>query len=101
MFLGLFALLALIAALSARAARTAVISAPGTATTSGAAGLTTAITRLLPFTTLIIAAFVPLAAGLYLLTSTAWTLAERTVLGRRFAAPASGSAVVPMAGSAR
>jgi len=91
-FLGLFALLAVIAALSARAARTDQASP---------AGLTTAITRLLPFTTLIIAAFVPLAAGLYLLTSTAWTLTERMVLRRRIAAPASGSVVVPMAGSAR
>jgi YidC/Oxa1 family membrane protein insertase len=29
-----------------------------------------------------LAAFVPLAAGLYLLTTTGWTLAERTVLRR-------------------
>ena len=48
--------------------------------------MTAAITRLLPFTTLVIAAFVPLAAGLYLLTSAAWTLAERTVLRRRIGA---------------
>jgi YidC/Oxa1 family membrane protein insertase len=112
-FLGLFALLGVVAALSARAARTAAkagpvaqpatTAKPGTARTDQAspAGLTSAITRLLPFTTLIIAAFVPLAAGLYLLTSTAWTLTERTVLRRRIAAPASDSAVVPMAGSAR
>ena len=91
-FLGLFALLAVIAALSARAARTDQASP---------AGLTTAITRLLPFSTLIIAAFVPLAAGLYLLTSTAWTLTERMVLRRRIAVPASGSVVIPMAGTAR
>jgi YidC/Oxa1 family membrane protein insertase len=30
------------------------------------------------------AAIVPLAAGLYLLTTTAWMLGERTVLPRRF-----------------
>jgi YidC/Oxa1 family membrane protein insertase len=37
-----------------------------------------------PFASLVTAAIVPLAAGLYLLTTTAWTLAERTVLRRRF-----------------
>jgi len=36
----------------------------------------------LPFATVAIAAFVPLAAGLYLATSTAWTLAERALLAR-------------------
>jgi YidC/Oxa1 family membrane protein insertase len=38
--------------------------------------------RFLPFGTLVTAAFIPLAAGLYLLTTTAWTLLERTVLMR-------------------
>ena len=41
------------------------------------------MTRLIPFTTVIIAMFVPLAAGLYLLTTTWWTLAERVMLRRR------------------
>ncbi len=63
--------------------------------------MTAAITGLLPFTTLLIAAFVPLAGGLYLLTSAAWTLAERTVLRRRIAVPASGAGPLPLAGSAR
>ncbi|NQX12711.1 membrane protein insertase YidC [Microbacteriaceae bacterium VKM Ac-2855] len=36
----------------------------------------------LPLTTVIVAAFVPLAAALYLLVTTAWTLAEREVLHR-------------------
>lgn len=36
----------------------------------------------LPFMTAVIAAFVPLAAALYLMTTTAWTLGERWVLGR-------------------
>lgn len=39
------------------------------------------IARLLPYGTLLSAAFLPLAAGLYLLTTTAWTVVERTVLG--------------------
>ncbi|GAA3728505.1 YidC/Oxa1 family membrane protein insertase [Spinactinospora alkalitolerans] len=34
----------------------------------------------LPFATVLFAAFVPLAAGLYLATSAAWTVAERTAL---------------------
>lgn len=33
-----------------------------------------------------LAAVVPLAAGLYLLTATSWTLLERAVLRRRIAA---------------
>ncbi len=41
------------------------------------------VTRLLPYVTVVIAAFAPLAAAIYLLTTTAWTLAERRVfLGR-------------------
>ncbi len=52
---------------------------PDTGGTSGAPG---ALARLLPYGTVVVAAFVPLAAGLYLATTTAWTLAERTVLGR-------------------
>ena len=122
-FLGLFALLAVIAWLSARAARSATVSSAGlapaprtkagtakagtaksgtpkTAKQLNPAGLTV-ITRLLPFTTLVIAAFVPLAAGLYLLTSTAWTLAERVVLRRRIAPPVNGAVAVPTGGSAR
>ncbi|MFC4052146.1 hypothetical protein ACFOY4_20880 [Actinomadura syzygii] len=35
-----------------------------------------------PFGTIVVAAVVPLAAGLYLLTSGAWTAAERAVLRR-------------------
>ena len=34
-----------------------------------------------------VAAVTPLAAGIYLLTTTAWTLAERAVLARRIALP--------------
>jgi YidC/Oxa1 family membrane protein insertase len=40
------------------------------------------LARLLPFGTLLTAAFVPLAAGLYLLTTTTWTVVERTILQR-------------------
>ncbi|MGO1411516.1 MAG: YidC/Oxa1 family membrane protein insertase, partial [Microbacterium sp.] len=41
-----------------------------------------------------IAAFVPLAAALYLLTTTAWTLGERIILRRVLGgAPGAGEAV--------
>lgn len=38
--------------------------------------------RILPFGTVIVAAFLPLAAALYLLVTTTWTAAERSVLWR-------------------
>ncbi len=108
-FLGLFAALAAIAYLSVRIAR--VASAPGAAITgaiaagsvaagtvvagTGAAGLGAAGTgglaalgRMLPYTTVIVAAFVPLAAVLYLVTTTGWTTAERAIMRRwRLALP--------------
>jgi YidC/Oxa1 family membrane protein insertase len=99
-FLGLLALLALVAALSARAARTAQAPAgtePAAGQPAGAAG---ALIRLLPYTTVLIAAFVPLAAGLYLLTSTAWAAAERGLLRRRISPAASASPAGKLAGSA-
>lgn len=39
----------------------------------------------LPFATVIVAALVPLAATIYLATTTTWTLIERAILRRRFA----------------
>lgn len=60
---------------------------PPTAGAPGAAGAQPAgvpswITSLLPYLTAVFAAFLPLAAGLYLLTTTAWTLLERSLLRR-------------------
>jgi YidC/Oxa1 family membrane protein insertase len=107
-FAGLFMLLAAVGWLSARMARRAGGPAgpggtpastrapagtrrPGAgagaadaaaAGATAASGAQAALARVLPFATVAIAAFVPLAAGLYLATSTAWTLAERAVLGR-------------------
>ena len=77
-FAVLFALLALAGLGSARAARR--MAGPGSQ--DATARLTAALARVAPFSTMIFAAFVPLAAGLYLLTTAAWTLAERTVLRR-------------------
>src|SRR5690242_1539962 len=86
-FAGVFVLLAGMGWLSARMARRAgsTAAAAGTgpvAGTGAGSGTVAALVRLLPFATVAIAAFVPLAAGLYLATSTAWTLAERAVFGR-------------------
>lgn len=94
-FLGLFALLGTVALCSARLARRLTsdgqagpAAAPGRpgqrpAGTSAAAGRAGALNRLAPFGTLLVAAAVPLAAGLYLLTTTAWTLLERAALHGR------------------
>jgi YidC/Oxa1 family membrane protein insertase len=43
---------------------------------------TTAVTRWLPFLSVVFAAVAPLAAALYLVTSAVWTLGERAVLRR-------------------
>jgi YidC/Oxa1 family membrane protein insertase len=78
-FLGVFALLAVVAGLAARSARrSAMPGRPGQP--GGALG---ALGAVLPYATLGIAALVPLAAGIYLLTTTTWTVAERAVLRRR------------------
>jgi len=123
-FLGLFALLGVVgwlatrasrksaAALSATGARpavapgAAVASAPGQRGRSGNAAASAAspngaamgwLTRVLPFTTVVIAAVMPLAAGLYLLTTTAWAAAERMIIVHRMPAPqgSPGPAVTP------
>ena len=41
-----------------------------------------ALIKVLPYLTVVIAAFVPLAAGIYLLVSTGWALAERAFFWR-------------------
>jgi len=97
-FAALFVLLGLCGWLAARAARRFAVpvpSGPGTIvpkkTPAGAgstqpgqlAAVPTWLTGLMPYLTAVFAAFLPLAAGLYLLITTAWTLLERTLL-RRF-----------------
>jgi YidC/Oxa1 family membrane protein insertase len=98
-FAGLFVLLAGLGWLSARLARLMSVqpaaAAPGAAPGGAgqAAGLG-ALTRLLPYLTVVFAAFVPLAAGIYLLVSTAWSLAERRLF-RRITAPAPAAEPQP------
>ena len=76
-FAGLFVLLAGVCWLSAWLARQ-MTPASAAAAGSGAS----AITRILPFITVVIAAFAPLAAAVYLLTSTAYSTAERAFFWR-------------------
>jgi len=95
-FACLFALIALVGWASARLARrfapppppAAASQPPGGARASarpgpdttpgaGAAGL---ITKVAPYATVVVAMFIPLAAGIYLLTTTTWTVAERRLL---------------------
>lgn len=76
-FAAIFVLLALIGWLQARLLATAT---PPAASSGGAIA---AVARVTPYVTTVIAAFVPLAAGLYLVTTTAWTLAERVILRHR------------------
>jgi YidC/Oxa1 family membrane protein insertase len=108
-FAGLFVLLGIVGWLSTRVTRRLTAAAAGRAGGSGAssggpasglpasgaptsgvpalaASSTATMTRLMPYLTMVFAAFLPLAAGLYLVTTTAWTLAERVILRRRLAA---------------
>lgn len=78
-----FAVLFVLLTLVAFAARRLTPAPPGGMPGAG-------LVRLLPFGTVLVAALVPLAAGVYLVTTTAWTVAERTFL-RRLTAPAAGS----------
>ncbi len=69
-----------------RPARTTATGPPGATRGSTAASVSAALARVVPYFTVAVAAFVPLAAGLYLLTTTAWTLAERAFVQRTLAA---------------
>jgi len=57
-------------------------AAPAASAAAQSERLVAALGRLMPFGTVLMAAVLPLAAGLYLLTTTAWTLTERTILRR-------------------
>ena len=83
-FLGVFALLAGLTWLSVRLGQLMTAQPAGLDSPGGA------LVRVLPYLTVVIAAFVPLAAGIYLLVSTGWALAERNFFwrtGRISAAP--------------
>ena len=77
-FLGVFVLVAGLCWLSVRLGQLMMPPPAGLdgATTPGA------LIKVLPYLTVVIAAFVPLAAGIYLLVSTGWALAERAFFWR-------------------
>jgi YidC/Oxa1 family membrane protein insertase len=110
-FAGLFVLLAVIGVAALRAARrtqaraqaaqaqATAAAVPTATTTTGRAGRPAAapapaaqtaaadravglLSKVMPFGSLLMAAIVPLAAGLYLVTTAAWTLAERAAINR-------------------
>ncbi|WP_221355912.1 YidC/Oxa1 family membrane protein insertase [Streptomyces beigongshangae] len=92
-YLGLFAVVAVVATFSYR--RTKLTMAAGAAEAAGAVGggqdgqgqvpglgVITKVMPLMSFFTLVTVAFVPLAAALYVVTSTTWSAVERAVLYR-------------------
>jgi YidC/Oxa1 family membrane protein insertase len=110
-YLGLFALLAVVTWVATRisrnaaarqaaqappAARSGQPGQPGIAQPGGVIGM---LLRVIPYTTVVIAAVVPLAAGLYLLTTTSWAAAERAVITRRMS-PGRPSPARPQSRSA-
>ncbi|MFD7262844.1 YidC/Oxa1 family membrane protein insertase [Streptomyces sp. NPDC059874] len=85
-FLGLFALIGVVAAWSAVRGRRAAAAAPVADVPAEQQEVMRKLGGVLPllsFGTLITAAVVPLAAGLYLVTTTAWSVAERAWLQSR------------------
>jgi YidC/Oxa1 family membrane protein insertase len=94
-FLGVFALLAGLCWLSVRLAKRMAPSQPA------AAGGVNALIQLLPYLTVVIAAFLPLAAGIYLLASTGWALAERAFFWRTGRIPVAAASPPKAAVSTR
>ncbi|GLY49035.1 membrane protein insertase YidC [Lentzea sp. NBRC 102530] len=74
-FFALFGLLAVVAYLTVRWQQSRM-------TTTPQPGFMTGLIKVLPYGTILVAAYLPLAAGLYLLTTTTWTIAERALLYR-------------------
>ncbi|QHC20903.1 YidC/Oxa1 family membrane protein insertase [Streptomyces sp. GS7] len=112
-YLGLFALIGAVATWNYRRARATAAANPAPAAGPGGTavpgmGTLAKVMPLLSFGTLITVAVVPLAAGLYLVTSTAWTACERALLNRDRkpvrepeSAPAQAQGRTPSGGGAR
>lgn len=78
-FGGVILVIALVAEATRRFLRPAVDPSA-----AGVPALPVRAVGVLPFTTAVVAMFVPLAAGIYLTVTVTWTLAQRLVLRRRF-----------------
>lgn len=75
-YLGVLALIAVVTTVSRR-----VLAVPRPDGTPAPTGVLRALS-FLPYVTVVFAAFVPLAAAVYILTSTTWTVVERWILRR-------------------
>jgi YidC/Oxa1 family membrane protein insertase len=67
-----------------------VVPADAAYAPDGTTGAVARLAPLLPYAMVVVAAFVPLAAGLYRLVSSAWSTLERTAFGVHRARPVSG-----------
>lgn len=92
-FAGMLAVLAGLCWLSAGIARRMAVATAGAQAVAPAAapaaGGYKLISTVLPYATVVFAAFLPLAAGLYLVTTVAWSTAERWLYTRRATATAA------------
>ncbi|MGX1882717.1 YidC/Oxa1 family membrane protein insertase [Streptomyces sp. NPDC055287] len=105
LYLALFAVVAAVATFNYRRTKQQMAAAPGTGMAvgpdgtelpgAGAMGAMAKVMPLMSFATLITVAVVPLAAALYVVTSTTWSAAERVWLYRDI--PAGGGAVATAA----
>jgi YidC/Oxa1 family membrane protein insertase len=82
-FVGVLAVLAAACWFVARAARRALPQPALTSPAPGSAAALTAFGKIAPYITVVIAAFAPLAGVIYLVSSTAWSAAERLVFAAR------------------
>jgi YidC/Oxa1 family membrane protein insertase len=104
-FIGVLAALAAACWLAARSARRVLPqTAPSSLAPGGAASspqALTAVTKVLPYLTVVIAVFAPLAGAIYLVTSTGWSAAERLVFAARTRRTAENQPVSVAAGTSR
>ncbi|GAO09118.1 hypothetical protein TPA0598_04_07540 [Streptomyces lydicamycinicus] len=102
-YLGLFVLVAAVATWNFRRARATMAKTPqpaaGNAAMPGMASMAK-VMPLLSFATLITVAVVPLAAGLYMVTTTTWTACERALLHRGRGPAEAAAAAAPGKGKA-
>jgi YidC/Oxa1 family membrane protein insertase len=82
-FPAVLAILAAICWLSAVVARRMTAAVTQTAAASGTGGAAGLLTTVLPYITVVIAAFAPLAAAVYLVVSVSWSVGERRVFAAR------------------
>lgn len=90
-YLGLFAVVAAVATFTYRRTKRQMAAAPAAAEQMPGGGVLLRIVPLMSFATLITVAVVPLAAALYVVTSTTWSAAERVFLYRDM--PSAGAPV--------